>query len=205
MNIFTINIEKDTLQNTNFRNVLFTCPKISPEVTIMPSKQILYTCPSIAGMQVAIMSLNVNEDIGLEKHDDADQFIRIEQGNAEAYIGKDLSNQTTFKLEKDSVIIVPAGTWHNIKNTGNSDLKLYTVYSKAQHADKEINKTKKDADLAEVKEPVKEEPVKEEPVKEEPVKDEQVKDEQDEQEQKEEEITGGGYNKKYRTYKFKKL
>lgn len=126
--IFTTNIEEDAITNTNFRKVLFTCP-------------------GAGGLQLALMSLKPKEDIGLEKHDDADQFIRVEKGNAVAEIGKDQNgpgDKQKYYLEDNSVIIIPKGTWHNITNTGTDELKLYTVYSKAQHEDKEIDVVKQD-------------------------------------------------------------
>lgn len=102
---FTTNIDKDTLENPNYRKVVYT-----------------------GKMQLVLMSLKPSEEIGLEVHDSHDQFFRIEQGEAKAIV-----DDLEFKLKKDDVIIIPAGAKHNIINTGESDLKVYTIYSPAHH------------------------------------------------------------------------
>ena len=118
--IYIKNIEKDTINNKYYRNVVGTC--------------------SSDGLQVVLMSLNPNEEIGREKHANADQFIRIEKGNGKAI----LNDVTEYELSDGSVIIIPKNTYHNIINIGKDELKLYTVYSHAQHKDSLIEKTKED-------------------------------------------------------------
>lgn len=128
--IFCDNIETLTLNNNNYRDVLFTSPSVKT--------------------QLVVMSLQPKQEIGMEKHDNADQFIRIEKGNGIAIIGNEYSpvkptftNQTTYKLVDGSVIIVPAKTWHNIINSSDTEqLKLYTLYSPPQHEDGLVQKDK---------------------------------------------------------------
>lgn len=121
------NIEKDTLENENFRKVLFTGPK----------------------SQLVVMSILPGEEIGNEVHPDVDQFIRIEQGKAKAIFD---NGGSEYDLEDDYAIIIPAGTWHNIINVGDEKLKLYTVYTPPEHTDGTIHKTKAEADAAEAEE-----------------------------------------------------
>ena len=101
-------------------------------------------------MQLTLMSLNVGEDIGLEMHPNVDQFIRIESGKAESTMG-DTRDMVDFRenLEADDIIIVPAGKWHNIINTGSTPLKLYSIYAPANHPFGTVHKTKTDAIQAE--------------------------------------------------------
>jgi len=116
---YTTNIEEKTLQNENFREVLYTSQH----------------------NQLVIMSLQPNEDIGVEIHEIVDQFIRIEEGEGMAIL-----NGEEQILKNGSAIIIPARTEHNIINTSTEKkLKLYTIYSPAHHKDKTIHKTKKDA------------------------------------------------------------
>lgn len=118
MSGYVINIEEKTLQNENFREVLFTGPH----------------------SQLVVMSLQPNEDIGLEIHD-VDQFLRIEEGE-----GKAILNGEEYMIADGSAIVVPAGTEHNIINTSSDKkLKLYTIYSPAHHRDKTVHLTKEDA------------------------------------------------------------
>jgi mannose-6-phosphate isomerase-like protein (cupin superfamily) len=116
---YLIDIEKKTLQNEYFREVLYTAQH----------------------SQLVVMNLQPNEDIGLEIHDIVDQFIRIEEGEGIAIIdGKE------HTLIDGFAIIIPAGTRHNIINTSSEKkLKIYTIYSPAHHKDKTIHKSKKDA------------------------------------------------------------
>ena len=74
------------------------------------------------------MSLKPNEEIGAEIHENHDQFFRFEQGN-----GKVMINETVYNVGADDVVIVPAGANHNVVNSGEIDLKLYTIYSPAEH------------------------------------------------------------------------
>lgn len=121
-------IEKATLDNTTFRTVLFTGKHT----------------------QLTVMSLAPGEEIGWESHSTHDQFIRLEQGNARVEFGstKD-SVDETHEIEDDWAVIVPAGTWHNVVNTGDQELKLYSLYSPPEHPDGTVHRTKADADAAE--------------------------------------------------------
>lgn len=119
---FITNIEKDSLENSNFRTVLYT------------SKF----------MQVVVMNIPVGGDIGMEVHH-IDQFIRIEKGNA-----KSILNGVERDLIDGDVVVITAGTEHNIVNTGNEDLKLYTVYATPNHKKGTIHVTKADAEADEV-------------------------------------------------------
>jgi len=117
------NIEKETLENDNYRKVLFTGPQ----------------------MQLVVMSLKVGEVIPEELHDDIDQFIRVEKGSAYVKI-----DDAEFNLSDDDVVIVPSGTKHFVKNTSESEeLKLYTIYTPAEHEDGTIHKTFEEAKEAE--------------------------------------------------------
>lgn len=101
-------------------------------------------------LQVTAMSINVGDDIGLEIHPDNDQFIQIEQGEGLVRTGmtsQALSNQQ--RLNDDSAIMIPAGTWHNIINTGNRPLKLYSIYAPPHHAAGVVEQTKADAEAHE--------------------------------------------------------
>jgi len=119
MSGYSINIEQATIDNENFRRVLFTGPK----------------------SQLVLMSLRPGEDIGLETHDDTDQFIRVEAGQGEALIGGQ-----TFALEDGSAIVIPAGSEHNVTNTSRSEpLKLYTLYTPPEHPDGTVHRTKAEA------------------------------------------------------------
>ena len=117
---FKTNIENDTLENENFRKVLYT------------SKH----------MQLVLMSLNVGEDIGEEIHTHNDQFFRFESGN-----GTCLIDGNTHTVTAGDVIIVPAGSKHNIINTDDKvALKMYTIYAPPNHKDGIIRTTKKEAE-----------------------------------------------------------
>ena len=117
---YVSNIEEKTLQNDYFREVLNTSQH----------------------SQLVVMSLNPNEEIGMEVHEIVDQFIRVEQG-----IGKAILNGEEYLISDGFAIVVPAGTQHNVINTSSEKkLKLYTVYSPAHHKDKTIHKTKQDAE-----------------------------------------------------------
>lgn len=117
---YIIDIEKMTLENDNFRAVLYTAQH----------------------SQLVLMSLAPNEEIGMEVHEIVDQFIRVEKGQAKAIL-----NGEEHELKDGSAVVVPAGTEHNIINTSSTDkLKLYTIYSPAHHKDGTIHKTKEDAE-----------------------------------------------------------
>jgi mannose-6-phosphate isomerase-like protein (cupin superfamily) len=114
------NIEKETLENENFRKVLYT------------SKH----------AQLVLMSLQPNEDIGMEVHPDNDQFFRFEQGE-----GKCIIDGNEYDVKDGDAIIVPAGAEHNIINISTKEkLKMYTIYSPAHHQDGIVRKTKKEAE-----------------------------------------------------------
>jgi len=115
------NLEKDTVENDNFRKVLNTTEK----------------------SQLVVMSLLPGEDIGEEVHQ-VDQFIRIEKGN-----GKAILNGEEFDIEDDFAVVVPAGAKHNIINNTDGEMKLYTVYTPPEHKDGTIHKTKAEAEADE--------------------------------------------------------
>jgi len=116
MKEFKDSIEQDTLDNSNFRKVLFTATHL----------------------QLALMTLKPGEDIGMETHDSTDQFIRVEDGKGVAYI-----NGHEYPLRPGDAVIVPQGSEHNIVNTSKvRDLKIYTVYSKPMHPDLVVEATK---------------------------------------------------------------
>ena len=120
---FNKNIEKLTLSNSDFRRVLYTAKH----------------------SQLVLMSLLPNEDIGMEIHEDGDQFFRFEQGS-----GKVIINETEYIVGDGDSIIVPAGAKHNVINTSSTEeLKLYTIYSPPHHKDGIIRQTKQEAALHE--------------------------------------------------------
>jgi mannose-6-phosphate isomerase-like protein (cupin superfamily) len=92
----------------------------------------------------------VGSEVGLEQHTDTDQFLRIEDGQAKVMMGDTKESLTFIKAaEKDFAIIVPAGKWHNIINTGDTPLKLYSIYSSAEHPYGTVHKTFEEAEEAE--------------------------------------------------------
>jgi len=101
-------------------------------------------------LQVTLMSLNVGEDIGLEVHNNLDQFIRIEEGQGVIRMG-DTKDNLDFQaiVWDDYAIMIPAGKWHNLYNTGNRPLKLYSIYAPVQHPHGTVHKTKENAEAAE--------------------------------------------------------
>ena len=119
-------IETETLNNTNFRKVLFTG----------------------AHSQLVVMSLLPGEDIGAEVHGNVDQFFRFESGE-----GKAILNGEEILFKADDVVIVPAGTNHNIINVSTTEpLKLYTIYSPANHPEGTVHATRAEAMAAEAEE-----------------------------------------------------
>ena len=124
-------VERVTLANDTFRTEVFT-----GEHT-----------------QLTVMRIPVGEDIGLEIHPDNDQFLRIEQGSARVELGrtKDTVDET-HEAAADWAIIVRAGTWHNVINTGDDDLKVYSLYSPPHHPPGTVHRTKADAEAAEAEE-----------------------------------------------------
>ena len=98
-------------------------------------------------MQLTLMSIPVHGDIGVEMHDDVDQFIRIESGRAKVYMGCCRNNlQEQACVDGNYAIIIPAGTWHNIVNVGNRPLKLYSLYAPPKHPFGTVHQTQADAE-----------------------------------------------------------
>lgn len=116
--VFTTNIEQDSIANTDYRRVIHT----------FNHSQLVY------------MSLEPGVEIGNEIHG-VDQFIRIEKGSAKAVIN---NGEQEYALTDGSIVMVPAGTWHNIINTGDTAVKLYTIYSGPQHLRDTVQKNKAD-------------------------------------------------------------
>lgn len=109
---YAVNIDLATKQNNNYRTALWTGTHF----------------------QVTLMSIKVGEDIGLEIHPNIDQFIRIEDGQGIVRMGKSKDNlDFQGKVRDGFAIMIPAGTWHNVVNTGNKPLKLYSIYAPPQH------------------------------------------------------------------------
>jgi len=115
---FVTNIEQATKENTDYRRVLYTGEN----------------------SQLVLMSIESGDDIGEETHT-LDQFIRIEEGSAKAV----LNGTDEYQLEAEFAIVIPAGVSHNIINTGTGALKLYSIYSPAEHKDGTVHATKADA------------------------------------------------------------
>lgn len=122
---FVVDIEKDTLKNRNFRTTRWTGEHL----------------------QLTLMSIPPGGDIGLEVHEGIDQFLRIEAGRGLVQMGASKSN-LTFEREvsDDWVILVPAGTWHNVTNTGDEDLKVYALYGPPDHLPGTVHATQEDAE-----------------------------------------------------------
>lgn len=123
-----LDIESYTLANENFRTALWTG----------------------GNLQVTVMAIPVGGDVGLERHDHIDQFLRIEQGTARVMMG-DSEEKLDFTCDAsaDFAILVPAGKWHNIVNTGEEPLKLYSIYAPAEHPRDTVHKTQREAIEAE--------------------------------------------------------
>lgn len=118
---YITNIEEQTLNNHDFRRVLFTGPH----------------------SQLVVMSLKGGEDIGKEIHK-VDQFFRIERGDALV-----IQDGKETAVHAGSAFVIPAGTQHNVKNTGRGELSLYTIYSPPQHRDGVVHKTRAEAEADE--------------------------------------------------------
>ncbi len=120
---FNDNIEQLTLENDDFRKVLYTA----------------------SHSQLVLMSLRPNEEIGLEVHEDNDQFFRFESGR-----GRVIIDGNEYEVKDGSAIVVPAGAEHNVINgSGSEALKLYTIYSPAHHKDGVVRATKAEAEADE--------------------------------------------------------
>ncbi len=123
MSGYSTDIERDTLENSDFRRVLYTAPHL----------------------QLVLMALGPGEEIGVETHDHGDQFFRVESGSGEAIL-----DGTSHKLQDGSIVVIPAGVEHNIVNTSSSEvLRVYTIYTPPEHPDGTVHKTKAEADEAE--------------------------------------------------------
>jgi mannose-6-phosphate isomerase-like protein (cupin superfamily) len=125
---FVVNINEAAKQNNTFRTALWTGNHL----------------------HVTLMSIKVGEDIGLEIHPNLDQFLRVEQGQGIVRMGRRKENLNFVRnVYDDSAIMIPAGTWHNVTNTGNTPLKLYSIYAPPQHPFGTVHVTKADALAAE--------------------------------------------------------
>jgi mannose-6-phosphate isomerase-like protein (cupin superfamily) len=121
-------IEKATLANNNYRTALWTGPRL----------------------QLTVMSIAPGGDIGPEMHPNADQFLRIEEGRGVTTMGLSKDNLPFVQpVFENSAVFVPAGTWHNIINTGEGPLKLYTVYAPPNHPPGTVHETKEIAESEE--------------------------------------------------------
>jgi len=116
----SLNLEKETLENENFRKVLYTAKNC----------------------QLVLMNLQPGEEIGMETHNQGDQFFRFEKGE-----GKVIIDESEYAVADGDAVIVPQGARHNVINTSNSlPLKLYTLYAPPHHKDGVIRKTKEEAE-----------------------------------------------------------
>jgi len=120
---YSIDIEKKSIDNANFREVLYTAPNL----------------------QLVVMSLKPGEEIGMETHEHGDQFFRVEAGQGQAILDGDVT-----ELSDGMIVVIPAGVEHNIVNTSSdTDLKVYTIYTPPEHEDGTVHTTKAEADAAE--------------------------------------------------------
>ena len=103
-------------------------------------------------LQITLMSIETGHDIGLEVHDTHDQFLRIEQGRAQISMGPSKDKMETWQAGANYAVVVPAGTWHNLVSTGDTPLKVYSIYAPPQHPHGTVHVTKKEADAAEANE-----------------------------------------------------
>lgn len=121
---FVIDINEASKQNNTYRTAIWTGEHL----------------------QVTVMSIDVGEDIGLEVHPDTDQFLRIEAGEGLVQMGDTKENLNFEKsVRDDDAIMVPAGKWHNLTNTGKKPLKLYTIYAPPEHPFGTVHRTKAEA------------------------------------------------------------
>jgi mannose-6-phosphate isomerase-like protein (cupin superfamily) len=127
---FVANIEQATLDNDNYRTTLWTGKNL----------------------QVTLMAIQPGHDIGLEVHETHDQFLRIEEGTATVYTGPSEDNLDSWQASNDDAVLVPAGTWHNLVNSGDIPLKVYSIYAPPQHPHGTVQATKEEADREEAQE-----------------------------------------------------
>ncbi len=121
---FAVDIEAATKQNTAYRFALWTGKHL----------------------QLTLMSIDVGGDIGLEVHHGLDQFIRIEEGQGLVQMGES-RDRLDFQayVRDDFIFIIPAGTWHNLINTGFKPIKLYSIYAPPQHPHGTVHQTKQES------------------------------------------------------------
>lgn len=128
---YVVDIEKLTVENDLFRVAKWTGSKL----------------------QMTVMAIPVGGEVGLERHDDIDQFLRIESGKAKVMMGQDKEKlDQSWEAEDDFAIFVPAGTWHNILNNGDEPLKMYSIYARPEHEHGTVHKTYEEAMKAEEEE-----------------------------------------------------
>lgn len=125
---YVVDIEKLTKENETFRTAVWTGKN----------------------MQMTVMSIEVGDDVGLEVHEDHDQFLRIEEGHGLVQMGDSEDNlEFEENAEDDYAILVPAGKWHNITNVGDKPMKIYSIYAPAEHPFGTVHKDKAEAEAAE--------------------------------------------------------
>lgn len=122
---YVVDIEDATLENPHFRDTLWTGKHL----------------------QLTVMTIKPGDCIGLEMHGDVDQFLRVEAGQGKVQMGP-AEDDLTFErdVHDDDSILVPAGTWHNVTNTGRDDLKVYSLYGPPDHVHGTTHPTKADAE-----------------------------------------------------------
>ena len=125
---FVIDIERATLDNDTYRTTIWTG----------------------SHLQLTVMAIEPGHDIGLEVHDDHDQFLRVEEGIARVQMGP-AEDELTFDetVGDDWAVFVPAGSWHNLTNVGDQPLKVYSIYAPPEHPHGTVHATKAEADAAE--------------------------------------------------------
>lgn len=131
---YTPNVEDLTEENANYRTAIWTGKYL----------------------QMTLMSIEVGDCIGLEIHKDTDQFLRIEEGKGLVQMGKTKTSMDfEQKVEDGTGIFIPSGYWHNVTNTGNEPLKMYSIYAPAHHPASTVHTTHADGDAAEAAEETK--------------------------------------------------
>lgn len=120
---FVVDIEEATVSNTNYRTTLWTGKNL----------------------QLTVMAIAPGDDIGLEVHEDHDQFLRVEEGTGRVQMGP-AENDLSFEqvARADDAIFIPAGSWHNVTNVGDEPLKLYSIYAPPEHEHGTVHPTKAD-------------------------------------------------------------
>lgn len=121
-NPYVVNIEQETLANENYRSTLWTGKNL----------------------QLTLMTIQPDDNIGLEVHNDHDQFLRIEQGTALVQMGEAQDDLNEWEAGDDDAIFVPAGVWHDVSNIGSEPLKLYSIYAPPEHPHGTVHPIKAD-------------------------------------------------------------